>query len=60
MEAHDFKINMVLLFARKPGNINVSRSDATKLALMQQAVLLRCQLVNFQCLCQVSLGLKEV
>ena len=34
MGAHDFKINMVLLFARKPGNINVSRSAAPKLALM--------------------------
>ena len=31
---HDFKINMVLLFARKPGNINVSRSAAPKQALM--------------------------
>ena len=34
MGAHDFKINMVLHFARKPGNINVSRSAAPKLALM--------------------------
>ena len=34
MGAHDFKINMVLLFARKPGNINVSRSAAPKPALM--------------------------
>ena len=34
MGAHDFKINMVLLFARKQGNINVSRSAAPKPALM--------------------------
>ena len=34
MGAHGFKLNMVLLFARKPGNINVSRSAAPKLALM--------------------------
>ena len=34
MGVHDFKINMVLLFARKPGNIHVSRSAAPKLALM--------------------------
>ena len=34
MGAHDFKLNMVLLFARKPGYINVSRSAAPKLALM--------------------------
>ena len=58
MGAHDFKLNMLLLFARKPGYNNVSRSAAPKLALMP--VLLRCQLVNSQCLCQVSLGLKEV
>ena len=32
--AHDFKINMVLLFAPKLGNINVSRSAAPKLALV--------------------------
>ena len=32
--AHDFKLNMVPLFARKPGNVNVSRSAAPKLALV--------------------------
>ena len=34
MGAHDFKLNMLLLFARKPGYNNVSRSAAPKLALM--------------------------
>ena len=34
MGAHDFKLNMVPLFARKPGNVNVSRSAAPKLALV--------------------------
>ena len=34
MEAHYFKLNKVLLFARKPVNINVSRSAAPKLALV--------------------------
>ena len=34
MGAHDFKHNKVPLFARKPGNFNVLRSAALKLALM--------------------------
>ena len=34
MGAHAFKLNIVPLFARKPGNINVSRSSAPKLALV--------------------------
>ena len=34
MGTHDFRYNNVPLFARKPGNINVSRSAAPKLALM--------------------------
>ena len=34
MGAHDFKLNMVPLFARKPGNISFSRSTAPKLALV--------------------------
>ena len=33
MGAHDFKHNKVPLFARKPVNINVSRSASPKLAL---------------------------
>ena len=34
MGAHVIKLNMVPLFARKPTNINVSRSAAPKLALV--------------------------
>ena len=34
MGSHAFNLNMVPLFARKPGNINVSRSAAPKLALV--------------------------
>ena len=33
-QAHDFKHNKMPLFARKPANINVLSSAATKLALM--------------------------
>ena len=34
MGAHDFKLNKVPLFSRKPVNINVSLSAAPKLALV--------------------------
>ena len=34
MRAHDLKLNIVPLFARKPGNISVLRSAAPKVALM--------------------------
>ena len=34
MGAHDFKLYNVPFFARKPVNINVSRSAAPKLALV--------------------------
>ena len=34
MEARDFKLYNVPFFARKSGNINVSRSAAPKLALV--------------------------
>ena len=34
MGAHDFKHNIVPLFARKPGNVNVLRHAAPKLALV--------------------------
>ena len=57
MGAHDFKYNKVPLFARKPGNINTSMSAAPKIDLVPA---LRCKLVILQCICQVSLGLKEV
>ena len=32
--AHDFKLKKILLFARKPVNINVLRSATPKLALV--------------------------
>ena len=62
MEAYDFKHNKVPLFARKQGNINTSRSAAPKLALVPASRYYcdRCKLVIPQCMCQVSLGLKEV
>ena len=34
MGTHDFKYNNVPLFARKPGDINMSMSTAPKLALV--------------------------
>ena len=34
MGAHDFKHNIVHLFARKPGNVNVLRYAAPTLALV--------------------------
>ena len=37
MGAHDFKHNKVPLFARKPGNINVLRYAAPKLALVPES-----------------------
>ena len=60
MGAHDFKLNIVPLFARKPGNSMFRGLLHRNKLLCQQAVLLRCQLVNSQCLCKVSLGLKNV
>ena len=60
MGAHDFKYKKVPLFARKPGNINTSWTAAPKLALVPALLLLRCKIVIPECLCQVSLGLKEV
>ena len=36
MEAHDFKLYNVPLFARQSVNINVSRSAAPKLALVPE------------------------
>ena len=58
MGAHNFKHNEVSLSARKPGNINTSRSAAPKQALVPLLPL--CKLVIPQCMCLVSLGLKEV
>ena len=60
MGAHDFKLNKVPLFALKSENINVSLSAAPKLALVPASRYYLCKLVIPQCLCQVSLGFKEV
>ena len=64
MGAHDFKLNKVPFSALKSVIINVSRSAAPKLALVP-ASRYNCDVrsSNFflpQCMCQVSLGLKEV
>ena len=61
MGTDDFKYNMVPLFGRKPGNINTSMYAAPKLALVPESRYYRCSnLVIPQCMCQVSLRLKEV
>ena len=61
MGTHDFKYNKVPIFARKTGNINTSMFAASKLSsCASKPILLRCNLVIPKCMCQVSLGLKEV
>ena len=57
MGTHDFKYNKVPIFARKTGNINTSMFAAPKVALVP---LSHYNLVISQCICQVSLRLKEV
>ena len=61
MGAHDFKYNKVLLFAKKNREYHyfdvccpITSSCASK------PLLLRCNLVIPKCICQDSLGLKEV
>ena len=61
MGTHDSKYNKVPIFARKTGNINTSMFAAPKLSsCASKPILLRCNLVIPKCMCQVSLGLKEV
>ena len=61
MGTHDFKYNKVPLFARKTGNINTSMFAAPKpSSCASKPLLLRCNLVIPQYMCQVSLRLKEV
>ena len=57
MGTHDFNYNKVPLFARKTGNINTSMFAAPKVA---HVPLSHYNLVISQCICQVSLRLKEV
>ena len=61
MGTHDFKYNNVPIFARKPGNINTSMFAAPKLALVPASrYYLDVLCIIPQCMCQVSLRLKEV
>ena len=65
MGAHDFKLNKEPLFSKKT---NKKNSEYQCFALCcpetgscaSKPLLLRCELVILQRLCQVSLGLKEV
>ena len=61
MGTHDFKYNNVPFFAQKTGNINlfdVCCPETSSCA--SKPLFLRCNLVIPQCMCQVSLRLKEV
>ena len=61
MGTHDFKYNKVPLFARKTMEyqyFDVCCHDTSSCA--SKPLLLRCNLVIPQCMCQVSLRLKEV
>ena len=62
MGTHDFKYNKLPLFARKQGNFNqyfaVCCPEAS--SCVSKPLLLRCNLFIPQCMCQVSVGLKEV
>ena len=61
MGTHDFKYNKVLLVARKTMDyqyFDVCFHETSSCA--SKPLLLRCNLVIPQCMCQVSLGLKEV
>ena len=61
METHDFKYNKVPLFARKNSEyqyFDVCCPETSSCA--SKPLLLRCNLVIPQCMCQVSLRLKEV
>ena len=60
MGTHDFKYNNVPLFARKQGDINISMCCPETSSCASKPLLLRCNLVISQCMCQVSLRLKEV
>ena len=61
MGAHDFKYNKVPLFCSK--NMEYQYFDVCchgTSSCASKPLLLRCNLVIQQCLCQVSLGLKKV
>ena len=60
MGTHDFKYNKVRIFARKTEYqyFDVCCSETSSCA--SKPLLLRCNLVIPQCMCHVSLRLKEV
>ena len=61
MGTRDFKYNKASLFGQKTGNINTSMSAASETSsCASKPLLLRCNLFIPQCMCQVSLRLKEV
>ena len=61
MGAHDFKLNKVPLFSRKNSEYQCFALCCPETSSCAgKPLLLRCNLVIPQCLCQVSLGLKEI
>ena len=51
MGTHDFKYNNVPLFARKPGDINISMSAAPKLALVLAGLYYRNVTLSYHNVC---------
>ena len=61
MGAHDFKLNKVPFFCSKISEYQCLEVCCPETSsCVSKPLLLRCKLVIPQCLCQVSLGLKEV
>ena len=61
MGTHDFKYNKVPIFARKTGEYQYSEVCCPETSsCASKPLLLRCNLGIPQCMCQVSLRLKEV
>ena len=61
IEAHDSKLDIVLLFRSQTCEYQCFEACCPRTsACASKPLLLRCKLAILQCLCQVSLGLKEV
>ena len=61
MGAHEFKLNKVHFFCSKISEYQCFEVCCPKTSsCASKPLLLQCRLVIPQCLCQVSLGLKEV
>ena len=61
IEAHDFKLDIVPLFRSQTCEYQCFEACCPRTsACASKPLLLRCKLAILQCLCQVSLGLKEV